>query len=426
MFMCLGPIVRTAPNELSFNTAQSWKDIYDFRQGHLTFIKSEFYDGGSFADRCGSIVSERDPQVHGIMRKYLSHAFSARSLTEQEFLIAKSVDAFIRRIGEDGAKSIDIVMAFTLMSFDIIGELAFGETFQGTESKDVHPWITRMTGAMMQGAVADSFKRFPTIAKIALTFFGGHIRRIIQDTKINEQLSIELVERRVRRKTDRKDFYTRILENREPDAFSDIQLAAHASDFVLAGSETSSTCLSTITYYLFKTPHAAKKLQEEVRGAFASYSDINAASTASLEYMHAVILEGLRIHPPLPFALPRIVPKGGDTVDGHFLPAGTIVSTNPVAASLDPANFEEPHIFKPERWLGKNERDNLSASQPFSLGPRGCIGRSLGWVEMNTTLAKLHFKYDLELLEPGVDWLEDSRMHTLWEKPSFRVQVTTR
>ena len=132
--------------------------------------------------------------------------------------------------------------------------------------------------------------------------------------------------RRVKRKTTRKDFYTRILENREPEAFSDIQLAAHASDFVLAGSETSSTCLSTITYYLFKTPYAAAKLKEEVRGTFTSYSDINAASTASLEYMHAVILEGLRIYPPLPFALPRVVPKGGDTVDGNYLPEGVTSS----------------------------------------------------------------------------------------------------
>ena len=95
---------------------------------------------------------------------------------------------------------------------------------------------------------------------------------------------------------------------------------------VLAGSETSSTCLSTITYYLFKSPHAAAKLQNEVRGRFTSYGDITAASTATLEYMQAVILEGLRIHPPLPFALPRLVPKGGDTVDGHFLPAGVRTS----------------------------------------------------------------------------------------------------
>lgn len=196
-----------------------------------------------------------------------------------------------------------------------------------------------MVGAMMQGALADCATRFPVIARIALILFKGRIDRLIMDTKINEELSIELVEkcvrpqsplldvfltcrRRVNRKTDRKDFYTRILEHREPGAFSDIQLAAHASDFVLAGSETSATCLSTITYYLLKTPQATTRLQEEIRNAFASYSEINAASTTDLEYMNAVIREGLRIFPPLPFSIPRIVPEGGDTVDGHFLPAG--------------------------------------------------------------------------------------------------------
>lgn len=132
--MNVGPAVRTAPNELSFNTAQSWKDIYDFRQGHLTFIKSVFYDGGSFADRCGSIVSERNPKVHGVMRKQLSHAFSQRSLLEQEVLISKSVDKFITKLGEDGTQGTNIVLAFTLMSFDIIGDLGFGETFKGIES----------------------------------------------------------------------------------------------------------------------------------------------------------------------------------------------------------------------------------------------------------------------------------------------------
>ena len=68
--------------------------------------------------------------------------------------------------------------------------------------EDVHPWISRMTGAMMQGAVADCFKRFPTMAKFILTFFGGHIQRIIADTKINENYSIELVKRCGKMKLD--------------------------------------------------------------------------------------------------------------------------------------------------------------------------------------------------------------------------------
>jgi cytochrome P450 len=65
-----------------------------------------------------------------------------------------------------------------------------------------------------------------------------------------------------------------------------------------------------------------KKVQAEIRSAFTDYSEINAQSTATLKYLHAVCLEALRIYAPLPFALPRVVPEGGDTVDGHFLPGG--------------------------------------------------------------------------------------------------------
>lgn len=114
---------------------------------------------------------------------------------------------------------------------------------------------------------------------------------------------------------------TRILENRDPAEVSDIQIAAHASDFVLAGSETTSTALCCITYYLLRTPAVLKKLQAEIRGTFQHFDQINARSTLPLKYMEAVALEGLRMYPPLPFPLPRVVPEGGDTVDGHFLPA---------------------------------------------------------------------------------------------------------
>jgi hypothetical protein len=53
-----------------------------------------------------------------------------------------------------------------------------------------------------------------------------------------------------------------------------------------------------------------------------------------------------------------------------------VVATNPVAASLDPKNFVDPLLFRPERWLDNYDGgDNLEASQPFSLGARGCLGR---------------------------------------------------
>lgn len=131
-----GPVVRTAPNDLSFNTAASWRDIYGFRQGHKTFVKSDFYDGGVFADQAHSIISERDPGVHGEMRKFLSHAFSEKSLKAQEPLISEVIDEFVMQLGATASTEtgVDITKWYNLTTFDIIGSLAFGESFGGVKS----------------------------------------------------------------------------------------------------------------------------------------------------------------------------------------------------------------------------------------------------------------------------------------------------
>lgn len=80
-----------------------------------------------------------------------------------------------------------------MMTFDIIGDLAFGKTFRGIESGQKHPWIARIEGAMMQGAVNDCFKCFPTLARIIMTLIPRTIQKIITDTKTNERYSIDLV-----------------------------------------------------------------------------------------------------------------------------------------------------------------------------------------------------------------------------------------
>ncbi|CAJ2506367.1 Uu.00g004970.m01.CDS01 [Anthostomella pinea] len=428
-----GHVVRTAPNELSFNSAQSFKDIYGFRHGHKPFIKGTFYEGGVFAGRgVTSIVSERDPGKHAQMRRLLAHAFSNSSLNEQEELIISSVDRFIELVKSKTCQQgevFDIGKGYERMAFDIIGDLAFGQTFGALENDEPHPWISTLLGALTKGALADTFKRFPAAARVVGLLLKKQLTKLYADTALNEQLAIDLVKKRIDSDTVRKDFMTRILEHRSQDRHraSDLQLAAHSWDFVAAGSETTSTALSCCTYFALQNPDIMATLKAEIRGAFADPSAINDASTKTLPYLNAVCLEAMRIYPPLPIALPRLVPEGGDTVDGHYLPAGITVTTNPTAASLDPANFEEPLTFKPDRWLdsaasGKG-RDILEASQPFSLGARGCIGKSLGWMEMRTTLAKVIWTFDLELVDPSMDWLRDSRMQTLWMKPPLRIRA---
>lgn len=121
-------MVRIAPNELSFNTSQSWRDIYSARKGHQPFIKSEFYEGGNFASETLSIVSERDPQRHARMRKYLANAFSDRSLKDQEPLIQEVVDQLIVKLEEHGTESegTNMVMWFNLATFDVGGSCLAG------------------------------------------------------------------------------------------------------------------------------------------------------------------------------------------------------------------------------------------------------------------------------------------------------------
>ncbi|CBF83049.1 protein CYP567E1 [Aspergillus nidulans FGSC A4] len=423
-----GSVVRVAPNELSFNTAQSWKDIYAPRKGRATFIKSDFYDGGNFADQASSIVSERDPARHSAMRKFLSAAFSDRSLREQEGLVTRVIDDFIDQVGQRGNSKdgVDMTMWTNLLTFDIIGELAFGESFHGLETGSLHFWIAVVLESMGQAGLSDFLKRFPIIGRVFLKLNPRWLNKLMDGAIKHQTYTIDLVKRRIQQKTNRKDFMSYLLLERNSSQISDIQLAAHASDFVIAGSETTATCLATVIYYVGRNPRILKTLQEEVRSAFRNYEEINGQSTSSLKYLHAVCLEALRIFPPLALALPRVVPEGGEMIDGHFVPEKTIVSTNPLAASMDPANFDTPWAFCPERWIRLSEKDQLEASQPFSMGSRSCLGRGLAWLELRLTLAKLYYRYDLKLVDDELDWHRDAAMHLLWVKPKLMTQVLPR
>ena len=89
-----------------------------------------------------------------------------------------------------------------------------------------------------------------------------------------------------------------------------------------AGSETTATLLTAIMNHLLRYPDKHQKLKSVIRDAFRTAKDITMSSTASLPYLNAVIQEGLRIAPPAPTMLPRIVPPGGAQVCGHWLEPG--------------------------------------------------------------------------------------------------------
>jgi len=116
-----------------------------------------------------------------------------------------------------------------------------------------------------------------------------------------------------------------------------------------------------------------------MKNAFKSAEDINLISTGNLPYLHACIQETFRMHPPVPLALPRVTPKEGAMVNNIFVPGNTRVSVTQYGSYRSASNFSEPDTFDPDRWLPnppeKYKNDNLDVLQPFSTGPRNCIGK---------------------------------------------------
>jgi len=127
---------------------------------------------------------------------------------------------------------------------------------------------------------------------------------------------------------------------------------------------------------LIWSPHCYAKLTHEILPTFANEESITFSAVLNLPYLNACIEEVLRVHPPVPAGPPRVVPPGGDFIDGHWVPGGTTVLVGAWASAHNPLHFRDPDAFIPERWIDPAyDSDVKKAIQPFSLGPRNCIGK---------------------------------------------------
>jgi cytochrome P450 len=188
-----------------------------------------------------------------------------------------------------------------------------------------------------------------------------------------------MVTARLEKETDRPDFFGFILANQpnKAKALTRDEMDANANTFMIAGSETTATTLSGTTFLLLRNPDAYAKLVHEVRSTFSTAEDITIERVNKLDYMIACLQEGLRYYPPVPTGLPRVVPGAGDTISGLFIPGGTSVYVSQHATNHSARNFSDADAYVPERWTGdeKYQDDKREVVNPFSFGPRNCLGK---------------------------------------------------
>ncbi|RYP08988.1 hypothetical protein DL765_008605 [Monosporascus sp. GIB2] len=385
--------------------------------------KNEWYDmlGAGFGERC--LVSERDFRKAGDKRALFSNAFTQKALLKQETIMQRCIDGFVAKVGKlgSGPNGIDMVRWYEMISFDIFGELAFGESFGCIEREAPHYWLEMILDHLLVVQIMDNLRRYPFLVAIARVL---PVKWTTGLARKQTQYSRDKTKERLEKGTDRQDFMARVVSKVKAGEIAEEEMVAHASTLVMAGGETTSTSMAAITFNLLKTPATMQRLKEEIRSRYKSLEEIDILSTGQIPYLQAVLKEGMRLYTAGPQGLPRKSP--GMTVDGHYVPEGVELYVSRWAAAHDERYFHDPMAFKPERWIDANCKDTKEASQPFSLGPRVCIGRSFAYAQMSLELSKLVWSYDMELVKPDMDFEDESRMYFQWRKPALPIRFQPR
>ncbi|KAL6629986.1 hypothetical protein ACP70R_029751 [Stipagrostis hirtigluma subsp. patula] len=171
-------------------------------------------------------------------------------------------------------------------------------------------------------------------------------------------------------------------------------------DMFAAGSETSATTLKWAMAELMRNPAAMRKAQDEVRRALSGHGKVTEDNLTNLQYLRLVIKETLRLHPPAPLLLPREC-RSRCQVLGYDVPQGTMVLVNAWAIGRDPAHWETPEDFVPERFEegGRDFKGMDFEFIPFGAGRRICPGMAFGLAHVELALAGLLFHFDWKLQE---------------------------
>lgn len=168
------------------------------------------------------------------------------------------------------------------------------------------------------------------------------------------------------------------------------QKQAHLTLLFQAGADTTGTGLGSILRFITTNPKYLSRVQHEIDKAAEAglLSDtIQYEETRThLPFTVACIKEGHRLHPPITNIFPRVVPAGGCTIDGVFVPSGANVMSFSYVVQRDPELYgPDPESFRPERWLDDDDDGKVSKMESgifaFGMGSRICLGKDLALLE---------------------------------------------
>jgi cytochrome P450 len=442
-----GPIIRVAPDWLSFGTAAAVKDIY----GHKSpLLKNDVYF--ALQGEGQHLANMTDKAAHASRRHLVAASYAPKNVETWEPKIADLAGVLVANMDKLCTAPLPkgLLPAPRDLQFDgSLWGLLFG--FEGV----CQIGLSLKLGFIEQGSDVFTLRRpdgGSTKINAIETLHGyyGPVASLIWDTKtfsILKPLSgifskwyargwqhgvewRQFLTQLVLERQDRfdageqlDDLFQGMLEDRRtgerPDVNQTDRIAEMDQMFNGAVDGTGSSLVNTL-YYIVKHPEAYKRVRAEIDEALGA-DDVIAPwdKVKNLPFLKACIDEAGRLAPGVAGDLPRRTPPGKDyMVAGVAVPGDTSVSISAYTAQRDPVIFPDPEAFKPERWLIKGDdhlKKMLDVYLVFTMGSRMCMGKSVTVLIQSVYLATLLHRYDFALANP--DWvLEKVEFFNQWPK----------
>ncbi|KAH7863259.1 hypothetical protein Vadar_015396 [Vaccinium darrowii] len=236
-------------------------------------------------------------------------------------------------------------------------------------------------------------------------------------------------------------------ENRK---LNEEEMVSLCSEFLNAGTDTTSTALQWIMANLVKYPHVQTKLYEEINGIMGPSPQlreknnkeamvmINEDDLHRMPYLKSVVLEGLRRHPPGQLVLPHKVTKDVE-LEGYLVPKDSMINFMVADIGWDPKVWDEPMEFKPERFLananssggGVPDLFDLTGTReikmmPFGAGRRMCPAAGLAMLHLEFFVAHLVWNFEWTIVEGDTVDLSERQEFTTVMKYPLRAHISPR
>ncbi|KAL6127707.1 hypothetical protein ACLB2K_071070 [Fragaria x ananassa] len=345
-------------------------------------------------------------------RKWVLHVLAKRLTYSQSCSVA-------------GVKVVDHLQ---YAMFCLLVLVCFGDKLDETQIKQIERVQRKL---LMNSTQFNVINFFPALTKIVLKKRWAEFLRM---RKEQEDVLLPLIRARKEAKKLRSDddhvlcYVDTLWELELPEEkrkLTEDEIVSLCSEFLNAGTDTTMTALQWIMANIVKYPAVQERLVAEIKGVVEeTEGEVKEEDLQKMPYLKAVILEGLRRHPPGHFVLPHAVTK--DVVlDGYVVPKKGTVNFMVADIGWDEKVWEEPMEFKPERFLsgGEGEGVDITGSReikmmPFGVGRRICPALGLAVLHLEYFVANLVWKFEWKTVEgEDVDFAEKQEFTMVMKHP---------